>query len=308
MNRFYYLLACAGMLLFPSCSESEVSDVTDNSPEVMSFEVYSPSSGSETTRTYIPVGNPDTGIEATSPNVYWSETDKIWIWALGKDDQTVSSSHLFSYTKHGNHLNYATFEGYDFSSELESIKKFVVLYPNQEGATCNNNSVVTCRIPNVQKATINSFDPAAAICAGSTTGNYDTNVSLKHACAFLKITVPKKCKSVIVAAANNPDWFVTGQIYLTAPSAGSKVEIANSPDGYRYVMLTADGTMDCTSSFDPGTYAIAIAPSTGFPGLFIRVTYEDGVVVETTNNSDGIHFTSAFLYNLGTAPLQPLGN
>lgn len=285
MNRFFYLLACAASTLFvTSCSDSEVSDVVDeNAPVEMTFNVGLPSS--ETRAVVV-------GINDQNPAVNWETTDKIFVWGLGSTNAST-----FSQSEFGDYHNYSTFKG-----TIVPAEKYWIMYPNQTGASFDGEGIISATIPQCQKAVSGSFDPAAAICTGATTGKNDQSVSIKHACAFLKITTRRPCYSVKVTPAGDPNWYVTGDVEITASSSGSAVSFENSKNPYSYVMLTADGTENCTKTFAAGTYLIAIAPSQSFPGITVEVDYTGNNDASVTNNPEGgIQFNAAYVYNLGTA-------
>jgi len=276
MNRIFYLLACAASTLFvASCSYSESSDLTKNTPVEMSFTVGAPSS---TTRAVV-VGVND----QQNPAVNWETTDKIYVWGLGS---TYAST--FSQSQFGKYHNYSTFTGTIIPAE-----KYWIMYPNQVGASFDGVDVISATIPNCQKAVSGSFDPAAAICTGATKGQDDASVSIKHACAFLKITTTQDCYSVTVSG--NAE--MTGDVKIqTSPSGNS---LSFDDNTYTYVKLTADGTENCTTTFPAGTYLMAIAPNEGFPGFTVVVDY--GTSTPTVTNSNTIQFNAAYIYNLGEA-------
>lgn len=280
MNRVFYLLACAASALFvASCSDSESSDLTEKTPVEKSFTVGTPSS---TTRAVV-VGVND----SQNPSVNWESTDKIYVWGLGS--KTAST---FSQSQFGKYHNYSTFTGTIIPAE-----KYWIMYPNQTGASFDGVDVISATIPNCQKAVSGSFDPAAAICTGATEGQDDASVSIKHACAFLKITTTQPCYSVTVSPATDATWKVTGDVNIQTSSSGNSLSFADNT--YSYVKLTADGTENCTTTFPAGTYLMAIAPSTGFPGFTVVVDY--GTSTPTVTKENKIQFNAAYIYNLGTA-------
>jgi len=280
MKRFSYLLACAASaLIVTACSDSETSDLTENTPVEKTFTLGIPSS---TTRTVVD------DLSAGSPYVLWETTDQIYVWGLGSTNAST-----FSQSKFGSYHNYSTFSG-----TIVEADKYWFMYPNQEGASFDGSEIISATIPQCQKAVAGSFDPAAAICTGVTEGQNDLGITMLHACAFLKITTTKKCQSITVAPANDSTWKVTGDVQITTTSSGSSV--ATTDNGYSYVKLTADGTEDCTDTFEAGTYLMAIAPSSKFPGFTVTVDYPGNSDASVTN-SNTVSFNAACIYNLGTA-------
>jgi hypothetical protein len=287
----YLLLACAaGILSISSCSESEVSEVVDNTPKKMTFTV-----GTSASETRASVRT----LESQNPAVDWDETDQLYVWGLGNTEPA-----LFSFSQYGNYHNYAAFIG-----SIIPAAKYYLMYPNVSGSTIvfDENQVghITTTIPAVQKATKDSFDPAAAICTGATQGNMDTKVEVQHACAFLKITTTKPCYSVTVTPGTDKTYSMTGEVYIETSSAGSAIK-PPFPNGVKSVTLTADGTANCSSTFPAGTYLIAVIPSTGYPGIEITVDYGLGEYNPHVLNENVIQMNAANIYNLGVAKVDPI--
>lgn len=286
MNKYLSILACAaGLISFASCSESEVNEVIDNNPQLITFKVGAPSAG---TRAVI-AGD----VNAQNVKVDWETTDKINVWGLnGSTTPTVFNQPEID----AEYQNYAKFEGI-----IAKASKYFVMYPDQAGATISfsgEKGNISATVPSVQKATANSFDPAAAICAGATKSDFDNTVEVLHACAFLKITTTKPCYSVTVTPATNKSYSMTGGVTIEASSSGSK--IIGFPSGVPSVTLTADGTANCASTFPAGTYLMAIIPSTEYPGLDIMVDYGGDDKPHVTNETQ-LQLNAANIYNLGTA-------
>ncbi len=284
MNKYFAMFAfAASSLLIAACSNSDSDDVINNESKEMSFLVGAPSSN---TRAVV------SGIETQTPSVNWEETDQIFVWGEGE-----TNSHTFTFQKYGNYHNYAAFTGTAFTAS-----KYYIMYPKQDGAKFDGNGNITATIPAIQKATQNSFDPNAAICAGATAGQNERTVSILHACAFLKITTTKDCKSISVSAhdknVDGAEWKVAGEVTIQASSTGAKITGYN--DAVETVKLTADGTESASTTFSPGTYLIAIITSTKFPGIDVTVDYSDGTKAEKSSSST-FQFNAANIYNLGTA-------
>ena len=289
MKRFYLLVCAAGILSITSCSESEVSEVIDNAPQKMSFTV-----GTSSSQTRATVRD----LFTQNPAVDWQETDKVYVLGLGNTTASV-----FSFQQFGNFHNYAQFTG-----TITPADKYYLMYPNVSGTTMvydGETGHITTTIPAVQKATLNSFDPAAAVCTGATKGNMDTKVEVQHACAFLKITTTKPCYSVTVTPGTDKNYSMTGGVVIETSSAGSAL-LPPFPNGVHSVTLTADGTADCKETFPAGTYLMAIIPSTGYPGVEISVDYGLGEYNPHVLNTNTIQMNAANIYNLGVAKVDPI--
>lgn len=257
-----------------------------STPEKMSFLV---GNGASTTRAAI------SEIESPNPLVEWQETDQVFVWGLNNTTGSV-----FKFKSFGNYHNYGLFEGVYTKSP-----KYFIMYPYQEGATFDGNGIISATIPPTQKATLNSFDPNAALCTGATEGQEDSSVSIAHACAFLKITTKQDCKSILFKPVGNNSngnpWHVTGDVKLETSSSGCKINIEDTERGYNYVKLTADGTEDCATTFPKGTYVMAIASSTKFPGFEVIVDYGLGDKNPHVIKEYDKQFNAGFIYSLGEA-------
>ena len=288
MKKYLLLSFAAGILSITSCSESEVSEVVDNTPQKMSFTV-----GTSTSETRASVRD----LDSQNPAVDWEASDKVFVWGLGNTTASV-----FSFEKYGNYHNYAEFTG-----TIEPSTKYYLMYPNLSGTTMTfdgESGLISATIPAVQKATNGSFDPAAAICTGATKGNMDKKVEVQHACAFLKITTTQPCYSVTVTPATNKDYSMTGGVTIETKSSGSSL-VPPFSNGVPSVTLTADGTANCSSTFPAGTYLMAIIPSTGYPGIEVTVDYGLGEDNPHVINDATIQMNAANIYNLGTAAVTP---
>lgn len=283
MNKFLAMLAIATSTMFISaCSSDDTDDIVNNESKKMSFLVGSPSS--ESRAVVSDLGN---------PKVNWETTDQIIVWG-----ETQKTNHVFSFSDYGKNHNYAAFTGDAFKAE-----KYYIMYPNQSGASFDGSGSITATIPTIQKATANSFDPNAALCAGATEGQYDRSVSILHACAFLKIKTVKECKSITITATGSGDagseWKVAGEVTIVASSSGAKITGYNNAVGT--VKMTANG-VDDTSTFSAGTYLLAVISSTKFPGIRAVVDYADGTKADkSASPTGGFQFNAAYIYNLGTA-------
>lgn len=285
MKKYLSMLAfVAGSFMIASCSGSEAEEEIKNDSKIMTIKVSAPTTA---------VGSRAKieDINASSLFVKWENNDEVSIF--GDADH---SNHKFRYSEAGSGANIAVFKGPDF----ESTNCFV-LYPHQDDATFDGTKI-HATIPSVQKATKNTFDPKAAICGEKgTKAAFETSggISLKHACAFLQITTEEDCEYINVSV--DSDWYFTGGIDISESSSGVAVTINSSTGGKKYAKLTADGTEECTKTFPAGTYLIAIASSTSFPQFKVTVQYKNKAAITSTSSSSSNNFSSAYVYNLGTA-------
>jgi len=278
MKNIYALLAFAAGVAFASCT-SDNEDIINNADfGPKTFQVCTPSA--DATRALV------NGIDTQNPQVNWEKTDEIYVWGVGK---TAAST--FKWDKAGAYQNYAYFTG----NIDRTASQYFLMYPNQSDATFDGTKIITATIPVVQTPTLGSFDPKAAICTGATKGSDDKSVSILHACTFFKITLTKECNSVVVKAADNASWKMAGKVTIETSSSASKITSFTGSEGSEVSLKNSDG-----SSFAAGTYLIAVAPSTKFPGISVTVNYADGTKVEKSKSGE-TEFAAAYIYNLGTA-------
>ncbi len=286
MKNYVSLLAfVAGVFAFASCSESETSVVIDNTPQKMTIGLYSSPSSSET-RAVIKDGGLEPGNESAA--VLWESSDKIFVWGQGN-----TTTNTFDFKQFGNAHNYAYFEGSVVKSSL-----YYILYPNQAGASYDGDHFIYATVPTYQKATLNSFDANADICAGTTVGEVNGSGEIAQVCAFLKITTTAPCYSVQVKTANNPSYAMVGGVEIDV-SSNPKITSNINPK-VTTVTLNASGTSDCSTPFPAGTYLIAIIPSHEYPGLDITVDYGNGNIKQHTNPAT-MALLARYIYNLGVA-------
>lgn len=279
---FFKLALFVGAMTFVSCSNNDDNIVNEND-EFVSFCVGTPSTE---TRTVV------SGINTQGPFVNWETTDQLSLWGLCNN--TASAMKQMTYTKKGNLDNYAYFTA--TSSFDVTPSKYYVLYPYQASASCSNDGLITAEIPNVQYAVADSFDPAAAICAGSA-ASQQTSVTLDHACTYLKIKTTKDCELITVSSSQS-DWYIAGKVTIDAASAGAAIK--SFPEGKNSVTLNPKSP---ATKIYAGTYLIAIASSTRLPGLTVTVKYDSSnSVSKTTGNDSQIQLASGTIYYLGTVP------
>lgn len=289
MKKYIVMLACvASTLIIASCSNDDSENVVEN-PKVKTFLVASPSGS---TRAAV------NDLEHGDLKVKWEGTDHILVWGEGLS--ATGSDFGYDTTPNPIYPNTAAFKG-----TIDESNKYYLMYPKQDGAsiefgTAGVSSTIIATIPATQKATSNSFDPSAAICVGATKTKADKSVSILHVCSFLKITTSAPCEDITVSAATNDDWYLAGKVKIEASSSGGKIlspASAGFVEGAKQVKLVpSSGT-----AIPAGTYLIAIAPSTAFPGIKAVVKYSNTNIV-TKSKDDNFTFDAGFIYNLGTAP------
>lgn len=137
--------------------------------------------------------------------VLWQDGDQLGV--LGANGSSEAKN--LAYTLDGNAgSTTGTFK--NETSDITAIS--AVMYPYQEKATWANGKL-TCEIPSVQKATVGSFDKAAAIMYS--TGNA-TNMQLKYAVNFLKVTVSESETNVHAISISSTTTALSGKMEITS--------------------------------------------------------------------------------------------
>ena len=224
MKKYIYSIVAA-TALFASCSQdAELNEIGNTDPKAIT------TIGASTeisTRAVVS--------SADNTKVLWQDGDQLGV--LGTNGSSKAKNLAYTLNS-GSGSTSGTFT--NGTSDITSIS--AIMYPYQENATWANGKL-TCEIPSVQKATVGSFDKAAAIMYS--TGN-TTNVQLKYAVNFLKVTVSETNVHAITISSTTTA--LSGEMEIT--SGG----VAATSGSQRYVTLTAeDGKKMAT-----GDYYIAV--------------------------------------------------
>ena len=133
-----------------------------------------------------------------SNGVIWKTGDEISVF------DAVGDGHNQRFTLTGN----AT-EGI-FSGEASSeATQFTAVYPYTSEATLESDGVVNgITLPAEQTATLNSFDPKAALMMAYTTDK--SKLDFKNAVSLVKVTTKFACKKIVLSA--NEDIAGTGKL------------------------------------------------------------------------------------------------
>lgn len=285
MKKYLSMLAfAAGAFMIASCSGSEADEDTNNDPKVMTFKISSPSASSKTRAAV-----EDLKLDGHDNTVIWEGNELISVFG-----NTNYANHKFEYKT--STVSSATFTGPAFESD-----NYFVLYPYQAGATFDGTTI-TATIPSVQQATSKSFDPLAAICGG-TGSKSATEISLKHACAFLAVTTTAACEYIRIETVDN-NWYFSGGVQLNESSGGTPITISGTTGGEKFVQLQADRTETTpTKTFPADTYLIAIASSKNFPKFKIIVKYPGKKPIYATGANATEQFNAGTINNLGEIPV-----
>lgn len=244
-------LLSLGMVV-TSCSnddEGAVNSVQIAGTHIKTFNVSQEGSGA-ITRTAI-----------NGSKIEWQEGDQVTIWD-GTNKQTGSISQIIASDK-----TQATIE----SPVADGAKKFTAVYPQSVGTGCDfsDNAITGLVIPATQKATPDSYDPAAAIMTAylDQTDYAETSRSdelqFKNVCAFLKLTTNKAYKSIKVSTTSGA---ISGTFRVSDAGSAPVLAVTSTADADKTMTLNpASGTTIAT-----GTYYIAVAPCAEVIGLKIE--------------------------------------
>lgn len=254
-------LLSLGMVV-TSCSnddEGAVNSVQIAGTHIKTFNVSQEGSGAITR----------TAINGTK--IEWQEGDQVTIWD-GSAKQTGSISQIIASDK-----TQATIE----SPVADGAKKFTAVYPQSVGAGCtfSDNGITGLVIPATQTATLNSYDPKAAIMTAylDQTDYAETSRSdelqFKNVCAFLKLKTNKEYTKITVSTTSGA---ISGT--FDVEDAGSDPSLTATTGGNTVTLTPASGTIAV------GTYYIAVAPGT-IAGLKIECKTSTGTDTYSANTT-----------------------
>ena len=152
-----------------------------------------------------------------------------------------------------------------FSGEASSeATSFTAVYPYTEGATLvSDGSVSGITLPAEQTATLNSFDPKAALMMAYTEDK--SQLDFQNVVSLVKVTTDFPCKKIVLTAIYN----IAGTGKLTYNNGEPSIALeTNKSQTVTLKPASEDGVIDA------GTYYIAICPlkDTRFSISFINST------------------------------------
>ena len=249
------LMSIAMLMAMASCSSSddEVAEIKEESKLVpMTFTATQESNVG--TRTALSTGN----------SVIWKTGDMISVF----DGNGEEGNHQFSLT---GDASLGKFSGIA-SSEATS---FTAVYPYTEGATLvSDGSVSGITLPAEQTATLNSFDPKAALMMAVSTTENKNQLDFKNAVSLVKVTTEFACKSIVLSANEN----IAGTGTLTYNTNAPSISFTSNQST---TITLKPATV--SNSFAAGTYYMVV-PSITLNGFTITFTAENGK--EYTRKSD----------------------
>ena len=265
-------MSIALLMAMASCSSSddEVAEIKEESKLIpMTFTATQESNSG--TRAALITGN----------SVVWQPDDKISVF----DGTGAEGNHEFALTGDEE-------EGKFSGNASPDATKFTAVYPYTSGATLESDGRVSgITLPAEQTATLNSFDPKAALMMAVSTEENKNKLDFKNAVSLVKVTTEFACKQIVLSS--NEDIAGTGTLnwkYIDIPSI---TFTSNQSKTVTLKPATVGGVIAA------GTYYIAICPHTsnGFSISFINS--DDTKAYIRTSTGENI-FNRSKIKNLGT--------
>ena len=210
MKKYFQpLMFIAVLMAMASCSSSDDVVAENNNAEgkLVSMTFTATQESNDGTRTALDNSN----------SVIWKSGDEISVFD-GTDNQkfTLSSTE-------------GTTTG-DFSGSASSTAtSYTAVYPYTSGATLGEDGNVNgITLPAEQTATLNSFDPAAALMMAVSTEGNKNKLEFKNAVSLVKVTTKFACKKIVVSANENIAGTGTLSYNSGEPSISFTSETSNS--------------------------------------------------------------------------------
>lgn len=172
-----------------------------------------------------------------------------------------------------------------FSGRVNKAESYVALYPYNETATLTNG-VLSTSIPTVQKAVLGSFDPAAALLVGQTSG---TKLVLTNICSLLKIIIPAGNAVTSIEISGNGKG-IAGNVSIDLTN--KDVSGATSD----YVRITNGDN----SILSPGIYYAVVAPGALEAGVAITLQNSIAWKSFTKETVESRKLVGNTIYNMGS--------
>lgn len=273
MKSYIYIAAIATSIsTLSSCSENEIDKAPVSNVRVeKTIGVGIPSS---TTRAYLDSFDKEHPTYA----IYWSETDKITLFAEGHEVGDTFDFYEYS----GTFKHHATFKGMTYEAE-----NYTILYPAQSSARLTNEGYVQFNIPSEQKATPGSFDPAAGIQIGHATAATELPI-LKNAVAYLSFHAEPGL-SWVEMKSKTAGWYLSGDVTANPKSGGTLINgFVKGSETITLTGIPAEG----------GDFVIAFIPSNGIPGFEFTTHSSNGV--KQLDFQSKQQFLAGNIYHLGS--------
>ena len=265
-------MSIAMLMAMASCSSSddEVTEIKEESKLVpMTFTATQESNSG--TRAALSTGN----------SVVWQTDDKISVF----DGTGAEGNHEFALTGDEE-------EGKFSGNASPDATKFTAVYPYTSGATLESDGRVSgITLPAEQTATLNSFDPKAALMMAVSTEENKNKLNFKNAVSLVKVTTEFPCKKIVLTA--DVDIAGTGTLYNNYSDIPSITFTSNQSKTITLKPATGE-------FFDKGTYYIVVPPITLANGFSISFINSDDTKAYTRTSTQSNTFNRSKIKNLGT--------
>lgn len=192
----------------------------------------------------------------------WTSSDKISVFDGEKKNCEFSSN--------------GDGETVKFSGAAASAKTYYALYPYQTEAKFSDDGKISAKVPDVQKATKGSFDPAAALMVAQGSESFE----FKNVCSLIKVTVPDGVTGVTsIEFSGNKDEKIAGEVSISFDKQG--LPTFEGAASTTIVLKAAEGT-----TLAAGDYYIAALPNTYSQGLKLLIHYENGMFQQAKATGD----------------------
>ena len=173
------LLSIAMLMAMASCSSSD-DEVAENKVESKLVPM---------TFTATQESNAGTRTVLNNKNVDWQTGDAISVF----DGTNAENNRKFTIKE------FEASSGVFSGSALSNVSEYYAVYPYTSGAQLNSDgSVSGIELPSNQTATLNSFDPKAALMMAKTTDK--SNLKFYNAVSLVKIQTEFDCKKIVLSA------------------------------------------------------------------------------------------------------------
>ena len=265
-------MSIALLMAMASCSSSddEVAEIKEESKLVpMTFTATQESNAG--TRAAL---NGSNGVD-------WQTNDKISVFD-GQSNQEVT-------------LTDNVVEGKFSGTASSTATKFTAVYPYTDGAQLESDgSVSGITLPAEQTATLNSFDPKAALMMAYSTNK--NQLDFKNAVSLVKVTTQFACKKIVLSS--DIDIAGTGTLTMTFNNANDTYTSSftfSSGNSKTITLKPAAGNTNIAA----GTYYIAIRPHVS-SGFSIRFINSNDTKAYTRTSTKSNTFNRSKIKNLGT--------
>ncbi|MCR5409292.1 MAG: hypothetical protein K6E61_09365 [Bacteroidales bacterium] len=230
MRKNYFVFAALAAVMMVSCAKEIAIETPEGPAEQGKVTMTFLASAEETTKAVL---------DSDGKTVNWSGAEEIAVF-----DNLSASANIFTANGAGASTSFT-------GTVTDGSTSFVAVYPASAAVAFDddpgNTKPISAIIPNVQEATLNSFDPAAALFVAEST-DLEAKFTFKAAFALLRVNVNiDDVKAITVENTKNN---FAGSIFVST-SAG-----VSNGDGTTYKKITLKKSDN--SVLAQGTYYIVV--------------------------------------------------